>query len=51
MPWDALNHLAASLLPPYRWALLYTLPDQAKGDVQRDALQQALAASYDFFYK
>jgi hypothetical protein len=41
-------------IPPHvlrRWALLYTLPDKAKGDVQRDALQQAMAASYDFFYK
>ena len=35
----------------FRWALLYTLPGQAKGDVRRDALQQAMAASYDFFYK
>jgi hypothetical protein len=34
-----------------RWALLYTLPGQAKRDVRGDALQQALAASYDFFYK
>eukprot|EP00878_Enallax_costatus_P028352 GHUV01030620.1.p1 GENE.GHUV01030620.1~~GHUV01030620.1.p1 ORF type:complete len:229 (+),score=57.71 GHUV01030620.1:202-888(+) len=34
-----------------RWALLYTLPDSAKGDVKRDPLNTALAAAYDFFYK
>lgn len=34
-----------------RWALLYTLPDSAKGDVKRSALNTALAAAYDFFYK
>jgi hypothetical protein len=34
-----------------RWALLYTLPGKPKGDVQRSPLQQALAASYDVFYK
>eukprot|EP00775_Hariotina_reticulata_P006035 gene6035-6273_t len=34
-----------------RWALLYTLPDVAKGDVKRDVFNTALAAAYDFFYK
>eukprot|EP00882_Tetradesmus_deserticola_P029537 GHRQ01033093.1.p1 GENE.GHRQ01033093.1~~GHRQ01033093.1.p1 ORF type:complete len:257 (+),score=64.17 GHRQ01033093.1:130-900(+) len=34
-----------------RWALLYTLPDSAKGDVQRSALNTAMAAAYNFFYK
>lgn len=34
-----------------RWALLYTLPDAAKGDVRRDFLNTILAELYDFFYK
>lgn len=34
-----------------RWALLYTLPDAAKGDVRRDILNTILAELYDFFYK
>lgn len=34
-----------------RWALLYTLPDAAKGDVRRDFLNTVLAELYDFFYK
>eukprot|EP00882_Tetradesmus_deserticola_P012645 GHRQ01013401.1.p1 GENE.GHRQ01013401.1~~GHRQ01013401.1.p1 ORF type:complete len:174 (+),score=49.95 GHRQ01013401.1:351-872(+) len=34
-----------------RCALLYTLPDSAKGDVQRSALNTAMAAAYNFFYK
>lgn len=34
-----------------RWALLYTLPDAAKGDVRRDLLNTILAELYDFFYK
>lgn len=34
-----------------RWALLYTLPDAAKGDVRRDFLNKILAELYDFFYK
>lgn len=34
-----------------RWALLYTLPDAAKGDVRRDWLNTILAELYDFFYK
>jgi hypothetical protein len=34
-----------------RWALLYTLPDAAKGDVKRSPLNTAMAAAYDFFYK
>eukprot|EP00879_Flechtneria_rotunda_P008718 GHRR01009132.1.p1 GENE.GHRR01009132.1~~GHRR01009132.1.p1 ORF type:complete len:272 (+),score=87.99 GHRR01009132.1:82-897(+) len=42
---------AESALINGRWALLYTLPDKAKGDVKRDPLNIALAASYDFFYK
>ncbi|KAI8476056.1 MAG: hypothetical protein J3K34DRAFT_5591 [Monoraphidium minutum] len=33
------------------WALLYTLPGQPKGDVERSPLQQAMAMSYDVFYK
>lgn len=33
------------------WALLYTLPGKPKGDVERSALQQAMAMSYDVFYK
>jgi hypothetical protein len=34
-----------------RWALLYTLPDAAKGDVKRSPLNTAMAAAYDFFYR
>jgi hypothetical protein len=34
-----------------RWALLYTLPDAAKGDVQRNWANTILAQLYDFFYK
>lgn len=37
--------------PSHRWALLYTLPDAAKGDVRRDFLNTILAELYDFFYK
>jgi hypothetical protein len=51
-----LQHLPAgngllSGLCACRWALLYTLPDSAKGDVQRSPLNTAMAAAYDFFYK
>jgi hypothetical protein len=41
----------AALDPLGSWALLYTLPGKPKGDVERSALQQAMAASYDVFYK
>jgi hypothetical protein len=57
---SAIYYLAPSLhrlwlpvccLSACRWALLYTLPDSAKGDVKRSPLNTALAAAYDFFYK
>ena len=33
------------------WALLYTLPGEPKGDVERPPLQQLLAWLYDLFYR
>jgi hypothetical protein len=42
---------ATSPLIEGTWALVYTLPDKGKGDVQRSPMQAAMAASYDFFYK
>ncbi|GBF98437.1 hypothetical protein Rsub_11082 [Raphidocelis subcapitata] len=42
---------AESALINTTWALLYTLPGKPKGDVARSALQQLLAALYDWFFK
>jgi hypothetical protein len=34
-----------------RWVLLFTLPAKPRGRVERSALQQVLAALYNFFFK